>query len=280
VAALTTWVYVSYRLQVDDMIYGKMILAAIASRMEYRGSFIVFILTLIGFYAAQVAVIGVMIYRFKDIGGWTAGEIALLYALLVLSQGIVAMLFAGLIDFSTYVREGSFDRVLLRPLSPMLQILCLQFDPAGVTHLSLGVIALFIANSMLDLSWSFSFVFYMLVSIIGGALILAAIRIIVAATAFFTVSNQGLQHLFVFSSREFLLYPISIYARPVQYMLTFFMPIAFVNFYPAHLFLARDSSSLIHPSFVYLTLPAGIVMMGLAFLFWRAGNRSYSSTGN
>ncbi|MBE7438104.1 MAG: ABC-2 family transporter protein [Spirochaetales bacterium] len=262
------------------MIYGKMILAAIASRMEYRGSFIVFILTLVGFYAAQVAVIGVMIYRFKSIGGWTAGEIAFLYALLVLSQGIVAMLFAGLIDFSTYVREGSFDRVLLRPLSPMLQILCLQFDPAGITHLSLGVIALVIANGMLDLAWSFSFVFYMFLSITGGALILAAIRIMVAATAFFTVSNQGLQHLFVFSSREFLLYPVSIYARPVQYMLTFIMPIAFVNFYPAHLFLGRDASTLIHPAFIYLTFPTGILMMGIAFLFWRAGTRAYSSTGN
>lgn len=261
-------------------VYMAMIRAAVQSRMEYRGSFIMYLLTLVGFYGAQVAVIGLMLRRFHEIGGWTSGEIAFLYALLVFSQGLVAVFFSGMLEFSPFVREGTFDRLLLRPLSPLLQILTMRFEPGGIANLILGGAAIAAANSFLDIQWSFLTVLMLLAVILGGALILAAIRIGVAAAAFFTVSNEGLQHLIVFSTREFLLYPVDIYSRPVRFLLTFILPIAFINFYPAHFFLNKSASGLFHPYFVYLTLPTGFLVMFVALKFWKYGVRMYSSTGS
>jgi ABC-2 type transport system permease protein len=261
--------------------YGRMMRAAVMGRMEYRGSFIVFIVTLLGFYGAQIAVIGLMLQRFERIGGWGAGDIAFLYGLLVLAQGLTAAVTAGMIDFSEFVREGTFDRVLLRPLSPLGQILAMRFDPAGVAHLALGVAAMAVATNLLEgFVWSFQIFALLTLTVIGGALILSAIRIIIGAVAFFTVSNQGLQHLVVFSAREFLLYPVDIYNRPVRVLLTFLFPVAFINFYPAHLFLDRTTESLFHPNFIYLTIPVGIITMLVALAFWNFAVSKYSSTGN
>ncbi|MBI3394640.1 MAG: ABC-2 family transporter protein, partial [Spirochaetia bacterium] len=239
--------------------------------MEYRASFVMFVLTMLGFYGAQVAVIGLMLNRFKDIGGWNPGQIAFLYGLLVLSQGIVAASFAGLIEFSDFVRQGTFDRLLLRPLSPLVQALAMRFEPGGIANIALGIAAFVVAQTMVDIQWNFIRIVFFLLTIVGASCILAAIRIIIAALAFITVSTEGLQHLFVFSSREFLLYPLDIFSKPVRVLLTFFFPLAFINFYPAHYFLNKDSVFLFHPMFVFMTLPVGLLMMFLAGLLWKAG---------
>lgn len=261
-------------------VYLAMLRASIQSRMEYRGSFIIYLLTFVGFYGAQVSVIGFMLYRFRDIGGWRPGEVAFLYGLLVLSQGIVGALFSGFHDFSSFIREGTFDRIMLRPLSPMLQVITMRFEAHGIANLVLGAISLYVAGRFVDVVWTPSALLMLFVTVVGGAMIFAAIRIIVGAAAFFTVSTEGLQHLVVFSSREFLLYPVEIYSKPVKFFLTFLFPIAFINFYPAHYFLSKSTAGLIHPYFIFLTLPVGVFLMAIALLFWRFGISRYTSTGS
>jgi len=260
-------------------IYLTLIKAAIQSRMEYRASFVMWILTILGFYGAQIAVVAMMVYQFKEIGGWKAGEIAFLYALLVMTQGVVSALLSGVQDFSDLIREGTFDRLLLRPLSPLLQVLTNRFEPGGLANFFMGVVALIFASGMIQFEWNLMNSFFLFIVIIGGAMILAAIRIAVAAVAFFSISNDGLQHLIVFSSRELLLYPVHIYAKPVRIFLTFLFPIAFINFYPAHFFLSKEGS-LFHPYFTYLTFPVGAVMLFTSTLFWSWSMKHYTGTGN
>lgn len=260
--------------------YLQLMQSSVQSRMEYRGTFVALLLTIGGFYLAQISVIGLMVYRFQTIAGWSAGELAFLYALLILSMGFVSAIFSGVLDFSDLVREGTFDRLLLRPLSTLGQVLAMRFDLMGLVHLLLGVAALTVATNLLDIRWTGTRIFFLVLSVFGGVLILGGIRIMVAASCFFTIRNEGLQHLVVFSAREFLMYPVSIYARSVQVFLTFLFPIAFVNFYPAHVLLDRGSSTLFHPALAYLAFPVGLLVFFVSLLFWRLGARHYSSTGS
>ncbi|MCE9597346.1 MAG: ABC-2 family transporter protein [Spirochaetia bacterium] len=260
--------------------YGSMVRAAIQSRMEYRGSFIMYILTILGFYGAQIGVVVLMLYKFERIGTWERGQMAFLYSLLVISTGLVSAIFSGFLEFSEFVRQGTFDRVLLRPLSPLLSVLCMRFEPGGFANIVLGVVGFVVANSLTEIRWTFEALLMLILVLTGGVLIQGSIRIITAASAFFTVSNDGMQQLFVFSAREFLLYPVDIYNKPVRFALTFLFPLAFINFYPAHYFLAKDTGMLFHPLFVYLTFPVGIACMMLAIWFWRKAVRHYGSTGS
>lgn len=264
----------------DLPVYGSMIRAAIQSRMEYRGSFIMYILTIMGFYSAQIGVLWVMVNKFNKIGTWNAGEVAFLYSLLVIATGVVSALFSGFLEFSDFVRQGTFDRVLLRPLSPLFSILAMRFEPGGLANIVLGVVAFVTADRLVHIQWSPEAILMLVLVLSGGVMIMGAIRIIIAATAFYTISNEGMQHLFVFSSREFLLYPVDIYNRPVRFALTFLFPLAFINFYPAHYFLNKSADSLFHPAFVYFTFPVGLLCMILAIVFWRRAVVRYASTGS
>lgn len=265
----------------DLPVYGSMIRAAVQGRMEYRASFLMYIMTILGFYGAQIAVIYAMVTKFHKIGDWQPGEIAFLYSLLVLSTGLVSAVFSGFLEFSDFVRQGTFDRILLRPLSPLLSVVCMRFEPGGFANVLLGIAAFWKAVDLVPaLSWNLASVSMLVLVLAGGVLIQGAIRIAIAASAFFTVSNEGMQHLFVFSSREFLLYPVDIFNKPVRFLLTFLFPLAFVNFYPAHYFLGKSTDSLFHPAFIYLTFPVGVVCMGFAVWFWRRAVRHYGSTGS
>jgi ABC-2 type transport system permease protein len=58
-------------------------------------------------------------------------------------------------------------------------------------------------------------------------------------------------------------------------------PIAFINFYPSHYFLSRDSSTiLLNPVLQYLTPLVGVVTFGLGYALWVAGVNRYQSAGS
>ncbi len=264
----------------SESIYLRLILSSIQSKMEYRGTFFAFILTILGFYLSQVTVIALMIYKFKSINHWGAGELSLLYTLLIFSMGFTSIIFSGLIDFGEFIRKGDYDRILLRPLSSLGQILSMNFDLTGLMHLGLGFISLYITNHLLDIHWNIKNILFFILTIIGGVLILGSIRVIIASICFYAISNESLQHLIVFSTREFLLYPTSIYSKGIQFFLTFVLPIAFVNYYPAQYFINKDPHMIFHPMFIYLTFPVGLILFLLSLIIWRYGELYYGSTGS
>lgn len=269
----------NYTLKETIYIYLRIAIASIKSRMEYRASFLVFLFTLVTFYTAQIATIGIVITRFKTIGGWTMGEMAFLYSLLILSQGIVTFIFSGILDFGEFVRDGTFDRFLVRPLSPLIQIIMGGFEISGFAHIILGFLTFFMANSLITVHWNLLNGLVFVTVVIGGALILGSIRIIIAAIAFYAVNTNSLVHLFVFSSREFLLYPLNIYNGGLRFLLTFIVPLGFINFYPAHYFLNKSGDDIFHPLFVFGTLPIGMVMFLFSLWLWKRGQDDYESAG-
>lgn len=257
--------------------YLDLALASIQARIEYRWNFLIFIVTLILLYSAQIITVSVIVTRFQSIGGWGLGEIVFLYSMLILVGGIVSSVFTGVLEFGSLVRLGGFDRYLIRPLSPLGQVICMGFDISGLAHLTLALVSFIYANSLVSIPWNFFNQTLFVASILGGVLIMGGIRLIIASIAFFAINNQSLVHLFIFSAREFLLYPVSIYSSGVRFTLTFLFPIAFVNFFPAAYFLNKDTG--FHPVFGLLSLPVGVLLFGSGFLLWKRGIRAYESAG-
>lgn len=258
-------------------LYFRLALASIQTRIEYRWNFIIFIFTLLFLYSAQILTVSVIVNRFQTIGGWNLGEIVFLYSILILIGGFVSSFFTGVLEFGSLVRLGNFDRYLIRPLSPLGQVMSMGFDVSGIAHLTLATVTFIYANSLVDIHWGFGNIFFLILTIVAGVLIMGGIRLIIASVAFFAINNQSLVHLFVFSAREFLLYPVSIYSQGVKFSLTFLFPIAFVNFYPASYFLDKDTG--FSPWLATMGFPVGLVIFGMGYGLWRRGIRYYESAG-
>ena len=262
-------------------IYAKLIVASIKAKMEYKVAFLFMLVALIFFYLGQIGVVLVTLSRFNTINGWTIGEMAFLYGLLVFSQAIATLFFSSLTGFETHVIEGTFDRLLLRPLSPLGQIMANNFEIGSLAHFIIGVTALYYGSMLAGVEWSIANGLFFAVVMTGAVMIHGGIRIAVSAVAFWTLRNRSLVHIFVFSSKELILYPVSIFSHWVQLFLTIIFPIAFINFYPSHHFLNRDPEGLLfHPTIQYMTPVVGVLVLSAALLLWRRGINHYQSVGN
>ena len=229
------------------------------------------------YYVSQFSIIAVTLLKFENIKGWGVYEMAFLYALILMAQSFNTLFFGPLIRFDEEIKNGGWDLLLTKPVNPLLALLAGKFDLTAIAHFLLGLTAIIVATMKLSIELNILNTFWLLVTCLGGALILASIRLIVASVAFYAVSIQSLVHFFVFSSKEFILYPINIYKSPIPFVLTFLFPLAFVNFYPAQLFLNKEY--MFAEVFKYVTLPLGIIMFITGMALFERGKRSYHSTG-
>ena len=258
--------------------YWRMMQKAMLRHLEYRFNFILTLFGMVFYYLSQFSIIAITLLKFKNIQGWQIYELTLLYALILLAQSVNTLIFGPLIRFDEEIRTGRWDGFLTKPVSPILTLLASKFDLSGIVHIIMGVTALIVATTKLQIEVNGLNLFFLIISCTGGALILASIRMMVASVAFYAVSIQSLVHFFVFSSKDFILYPINVYKNPIPFILTFLFPLAFVNFYTAHLFV--DKQAMIYPALKYATLPIGIFMFTFSVYLFKRGMQRYHSTGS
>jgi len=98
--------------------------------------------------------------------------------------------------------------------------------------------------------------------------------------SFWIVQSLAIRDIFIHGIRRFVDYPISIYHRSIQVLVTFVIPFAFVNFYPVQYLLGGKDEVLFHPALQYGTPFVGIVLFVLAYRFWKIGINNYQSTGS
>jgi ABC-2 type transport system permease protein len=81
----------------------------------------------------------------------------------------------------------------------------------------------------------------------------------------------------VYNLLNFARYPLNIYRPAIRLLLTFIVPFGFVAFYPSTAFLKSGEAFRNYA----LAVPfAGVFMLALGALTWRAGIRRYAGAGS
>ena len=114
----------------------------------------------------------------------------------------------------------------------------------------------------------------------GGCLIELSLFLLVNTLAFWITEARRLSWIVLTFSDNFALYPLNIYNAALQFLMTFLVPVGFMSYYPATFFLNRAEDTLFAPVFAYLTPLVGLVLIIIAYSFWRVGINRYQSTGS
>jgi ABC-2 type transport system permease protein len=75
-------------------------------------------------------------------------------------------------------------------------------------------------------------------------------------------------------------YPLSLYPKILQILLTVVVPFGFITFYPAQFFLSKNDFLMFNPVLQYLNPLVGIVVLCAAFFVWNQGLKRYNSSGS
>lgn len=254
---------------------------SVKTRMQYRADSLVAALAVFIRESANIIVIYLALLKFDSINGWNVNEMLFLFSLLFLTYALVVSLFADLRDFSRMIREGRFDRLLVRPRGLLFQLILNNADIiASVGHGTLGILLFLISAGKVGIRWDFATILYYVGAIVGGVLIQGGMFIFFSSLSFYFVETNSLREIFYWNMRKFAGYPISIYHKLIQGLIIYVIPFAFVNYFPAQYLLRKPDMINYNEAYVYIAPFVGVGVYLAAYLFWRVSVRRYYSTGN
>lgn len=250
------------------------------STMAYRTSFV---MTTVGNFAATaldfVAIL-LMFSRVDALGGYALPEIAFLYGLSSTSFGLADLAIGSMERLGRRVRDGTLDTLLVRPAPVLAQVAADRFALRRLGRITQGLLVLGYALGTLDLHWTVPKLLLMPVMVLSGCGIFCAVFVAGAAFQFAAQDASEVQNAFTYGGGTLLQYPPTVFGKELVRGVTFVLPLAFVNWLPAAYVLGRPYP-LALPRWVAFAPPlVAVGCCALAGLAWRAGLRSYRSTGS
>lgn len=261
--------------------YFKLIGIALKSMTQFRANFLIGMAGIIFSHGLTLLSISFILGRFHDLAGWTMWQIVFLFGVWMAGNSLYSLLFLHIQALDFYIIDGTFDRFMLRPLSPFLQVLGLEVDLNGGADLITGLACLFLAMTNLKLHFGLGQWLYLLAALVSGALISMGITWALSSAAFWTNRSHMLVNTVMQLNWQFTRqYPLEMFGRSLRLLVTVFVPVAFLNFYPARWLLGKtvpgDPEYFL--SFLSPVIAAGL--LGIAALVWTRGLRRYNSTGS
>jgi ABC-2 type transport system permease protein len=261
-------------------LYIRYLGVSIRAQMEYRVSFIMqtlghFLMTIIDFVAVWA-----LFQRFDSILGWSFYEIAVFYGMISIAFAISDTLTRGFDIFSRLIRNGDFDRYLLRPRSTIVQLLGYEFTLRRVGRFSQGFIILLFGATHLQVTWTPGKITVMLWSLVGATCLFMGLIIIQATLTFWTTETLELMNTLTYGGIETAQFPLTIYLPWFRKFFTFVVPLACVNYFPILFILEKPDPLGTSAMFQCLAPAAGLLFLVVGVRFWNIGLRYYASTGS
>jgi ABC-2 type transport system permease protein len=245
-------------------------------RIGYRGDFFISLGTS---FAATVFSLGFVVILFEkatQLAGWRLEEVVFLWGFTQIPYGLFNVISLNLYDFgNNYIIEGKFDRILLRPISSLFQVLFETFRIESLQEVCTGIFCMWWASSRLGVHWTPAKIGLLLGFGICAAVIYVSIFLMLSTVSFFWEDRIGV-HPPVWNLIAFGRYPLSIYSGAVQFFLCWIIPFGLASFYPSVRLLGRS----VTPEYAPLVPVVALIFAGLAISLWNFGTRHYSSTGS
>lgn len=246
---------------------------AIAAEMEYRANFFVACITSLFTLGGAVFTLFLLYQGGYEMGGWSWQAALVVMAAYTLLDGIQGTVLApNRTRITEFVREGTLDFVLLKPIDSQFWLSLRTFSPWGLPNVVLGLVMLFYAGSQLGLGP----VDYArgLVPLLLGAVVLYAIGYMLATLTIWYVKLFNIT-MAMSALLEAGKYPVSAYPVAYRVFFTAVLPVAFMTTVPARAVLGEASMAWL----------AGLAAVAAASFFaarafWRLALRSYTSASS
>ncbi|MBC9725569.1 ABC transporter permease [Streptomyces sp. TRM68367] len=252
----------------------------IRSAMTYRASFVVTVLGNLLLTGMDFAAILLMFSQVDSLGGWSLPEVAFLYGLSATAFGFADLTFGSMDVLGGRMRDGSFDTLLVRPVPVLAQVAADHFALRRLGRITQGALVLGWALLTVDVDWTPAKVLLVPLMLLSGAVIFCALFVAGASFQFVAQDAAEVQNAFTYGGNTLLQYPPTVFGKDLVRGVTFILPLAFVNWVSAAYVLERPYP-LALPQWAAFAPPlVAVGCCALAGVAWRAGLRSYRSTGS
>jgi ABC-2 type transport system permease protein len=264
----------------DLAVYARLAGSRVRAQFSYRLSFVLQIVGAFFLSFLDFVAILVIFQHLPRLAHWSLYEVAFLYgsSYLAFKAGDVVM---GNIDkLPTFIRMGSFDQVLTRPIGTLGQVICADVDIRHLGGITQGAIVLTVALQRLSIAWTPARALMLVVMIFSAFVIFCSIWVATNAIAFWTMDAREVANAATYGGNFLTQFPMNLYGVWMRRLFGYVIPLAFVNYYPSLYILGKDDPN--HGPHV-LRFVSPLVAVGCAVVagaVWRLAVRRYRSTGS
>jgi ABC-2 type transport system permease protein len=265
----------------DLGLYWRLIRMQLRAQAQYKLNLMIDIGTNLLMTGMEFLAVVIVFGPFPTLLGWRVGEVVLLYGMASVSFGLAELIGAGIDAFPEMIRRGEFDRVLLRPVGVLLQVVGSDFRLRRLGRISQGIVALGLALHLLPVfHWTPAKLALLPLGVVSGAAIFVAVLILGATLCFWTVETTELVNILTYGGREMLSWPMNIYNQAMQRIFLFVIPLAFGSYVPTCYLLDRPLPFGLPDAMAFASPLIALVFALVAWGIWNFGVRHYQSTGS
>lgn len=245
------------------------------SLLEYKSSLILSIISHILVSFSFTFVIISMFNKFSNIKGFTLYEVLLTYSIINFGYAINEVFARGIDQFDDLIITGDFDRILLRPVNILTQVIGFKIQYVKAVRIIYSLIIMIYSLTKLHISWNILKIITLIFMIISSISIFFAIFLITASYCFITVQGLEIRNVLTDGGKNIAQYPMGVFPKSILKFFTFIIPYSLVNYYPL-LFLLGKSENIF-----YMFLPLLVLLYIIpAILIFNRGSKKYLSTGS
>lgn len=250
------------------------------ARAEYKTSFVLGMAA--NFYCYFITYVSywVLANGTGAIAGWDFSDLSILYGLSLLTYSISGtLIWYTVYHLEDLIISGQLDIMMIRPQGLIRQMIFQRFGDTFLGQILVTVIFLCGAFVLRAEQLRGYMILYLILAIIGGIFLQTGSMILFGSFSFWTLKTGELIQVVFYDLRDMTKYPLLIYPKVLRVILTFVLPWAFINYYPAMLITGKNSG--LWETALGLIAPlVGVVWFFLAILVFRLGVRRYTGAGS
>jgi ABC-2 type transport system permease protein len=250
------------------------------SMAAYRTSFAIELLSNLGSTVLDVVTVFVLYRATAVVGGFSLAESLLMTGLTAAGFTLADMIVGNIDDLKRYVRTGTLDTVLIRPLRVLPQLVFMDLPLRKLLRLAFGIFVYAAALVANHIQWTAARALLAVVAPIAAGVFFGAIFVLTASLAFWWVESGEIGASFTYGGRDFTSYPITVYGDWFRDLFAYALGFGLVAYQPALALLGR-TDPLGLPAWAGYAAPlVAAPAVAIAALVWGTGIRHYRSTGS
>lgn len=259
--------------------YRAVLASRVRSQRSYRTNFRLDLLSSLLVGVIELAEVWVLFHNVHSLGGFTFAQILLVFGLADFSFSVADMAFGHCDNLPTYLRAGTLDVFYLRPQPLLLQLISSDISLKRLSRAGVALVCLVIGLSINDIAWTPAHVLLLVLSLVSGVTIFAAMFVWAAGLQFFLVNGAEMTNAAVYGGRYAATQPAAVWNRPITVVFGFLFPMAFTAYLPALVLLGLPGPEWLPEWLGWCAPVAAFWAWVLALTCWRWGVRHYQGGG-
>jgi ABC-2 type transport system permease protein len=259
--------------------YRAVLGARLRSQLSYRTSFGLDVFGSVMVAVTDFTEVYVIFHNVPTLGGLDASAAFLVFGLGTLGFALAQALFGELDTMPTFIRTGTLEIMLLRPMPLLAQIVTGDVRLKRIGGAVVGVVILGTGLVLADVRWTPATIALLVLSPVSGAAVFGALFLGAGAVQFWLVDAGEVTNGFTYGSFYASRYSGGALPLPVRLFFAFVIPASFTAYLPALAILGLPGPPGLPAWLGWCTPLVGVLAWAVALLLWRQGVRRYTGAG-